>query len=219
MTPEEWRNVPSAQGYMVSNAGKVRGPRGELKPVKHSGGYLQVTLDRRKRMLVHRLVLIAFCGPCPPLHECRHLNGLKTDNRFENLRWGTKRENCSDRKLHGTENIGERNGQSKIGPSTVAMIRDSNVSAPELSETTGLSVSHVRQIMCGGHWTNLPVPAPRARLHANRGERNGQCKLNEEHVIAIRSSDESQSSLARTFGVSQGTISRIKLRKKWAYIP
>jgi hypothetical protein len=34
---------------------------------------------------VHQLVAEAFGGPCPPGHKLVHLNGIKTDNRWENL--------------------------------------------------------------------------------------------------------------------------------------
>src|SRR5262249_12949164 len=37
-----------------------------------------------------------------PHHEVRHLNGIRTDNRPENLAWGTKSENMQDAVRHGT---------------------------------------------------------------------------------------------------------------------
>jgi hypothetical protein len=46
---------------------------------------------------VHRLVLLAFMGPCPKGMGCRHvnvrhLNGVRNDNRIENLCWNTRRK-------------------------------------------------------------------------------------------------------------------------------
>jgi len=41
-------------------------------------------------------------GPCPEGHVTRHLNGDPTDNRLENLRWGTRSENQRDSVKHGT---------------------------------------------------------------------------------------------------------------------
>lgn len=51
-----------------------------------------------------------------------------------------------------------------------------------------------------------------------RGERNGAVVLNESNVLAIRSSNESQTALARQFGVTQSAISLIKSRKTWTHI-
>lgn len=54
-----------------------------------------------------------------------------------------------------------------------------------------------------------------------RGSRHPKSKLTEDDVLAIRqrfSVGESQSTLARVFGVSQSMISLIVLRKKWAHI-
>jgi len=39
---------------------------------------------------VHRLVLLAFMGPCPKGMRCRHLNGVRNDNRLVNLCWNRK---------------------------------------------------------------------------------------------------------------------------------
>ncbi len=53
------------------------------------------------------------------------------------------------------------------------------------------------------------------RMHV--GESNYNAKLTDEIVGAIKASDESQSALARTYGVSQSIISRIKSGKAWRY--
>lgn len=42
---------------------------------------------------IHQIVLEAFCGPCPDGMEVLHGNGIRTDNRLSNLRYGTRSEN------------------------------------------------------------------------------------------------------------------------------
>jgi hypothetical protein len=51
-----------------------------------------------------------------------------------------------------------------------------------------------------------------------RGTRNHVAKLTEEDVLKIRASDEKQQALADRYGVTQVCISRIKLRKVWAWL-
>ncbi len=68
-------------------------------------GYPHVSVlmpdGRHRPYPVHRMVLFAWKRPDTPGEVCRHLNGIKTDNRPVNLEWGTESENVRDRDLHG----------------------------------------------------------------------------------------------------------------------
>ena len=75
-----------------------------MKPKLHRG-YQYVSLQqgpRIKQKQVHRLVLETFVEPCPEGMECCHNNGIRTDNKLENLRWDTKSNNSIDSIKHGT---------------------------------------------------------------------------------------------------------------------
>lgn len=108
MSNEHWKDVPKYEGmYQVSNLGNVRSFRRSkepklLKPGRMPSGHLSVALGRHSSRCVHELVLLAFVGEKPHKHECRHLNGNPSDNRLENLKWGTRRENILDAVAHGT---------------------------------------------------------------------------------------------------------------------
>ena len=54
---------------------------------------------------IHQLVLEAFVGFREEGQQCRHLNGVRNDNRLENLVWGTPKENTGDSIRHGTKNF------------------------------------------------------------------------------------------------------------------
>lgn len=98
-----YRLVAEDPGYRVGTDGSVwsriefrRGPvvrYGDwkrLKPTPNRDGYLFVKIRGRNRR-VHRLVLEAFVGPCPPGMECRHLDDDPRNNRLDNLAWGDPR--------------------------------------------------------------------------------------------------------------------------------
>lgn len=63
---------------------------------KESHGYPTITLKKnslRKSYKVSRLVALAFIPNPNNLPVVMHLNNIRTDNRAENLRWGTPKEN------------------------------------------------------------------------------------------------------------------------------
>lgn len=105
---ERWAWIPGYEYiYKVSDRGSIRSLGGRVlraHPINEIG-HLQVGLSKdgvRKTKYIHRAVLEAFVGPCPPGMQCRHLNGDAGDNRLENLAWGTPSEDNYDRVRHGT---------------------------------------------------------------------------------------------------------------------
>jgi len=154
---EVWKDVPGYEGfYQVSNLGRVKSmaririagrggaqqlPERLKKPGKTKFGYIVVGLYRNskcKQCWMHRLVLEAFIGPRPHKMETRHLDGDKTNNRLENLKWGTIEENWEDKRRHGTAPVGERNGQAVLTEDAVRKMR--------IMHKQGHSRSHIARI-------------------------------------------------------------------------
>lgn len=114
---ESWKPVVGYEGiYEVSDLGRIRSlarldSRGRRRSAKiralsrQKSGHLTVGLCRsgaKKSAGVHRLVLEAFVGPCPPGMEACHWNDIPDDNRLENLRWDTRSANAADSVRNGT---------------------------------------------------------------------------------------------------------------------
>jgi hypothetical protein len=99
---EIWKDIPGFLEYQVSNLGRVKSFKGKkekiLRPFYTGSGYLQVGLTqcgRQNLKYVHRLVLWAFEGH-PKGRQCDHINMIKDDNRIENLRWVTRKQNMKN---------------------------------------------------------------------------------------------------------------------------
>lgn len=111
---EQWRPVVGYEGlYEVSDRGRVRSylrrPDGQLLNTSprgrgqgHLGGTLTSADGSKRGFFVHQEVAKAFLGPAPFEDAIvRHLNDIPTDNRVENLAWGTRLENQQDAVRNG----------------------------------------------------------------------------------------------------------------------
>lgn len=123
---EEWREIPGWPGYEASSLGQIRSKHGIKALFPDIKGYLRVKVwqhSKSRNMRVSGLVALAFHGPAPAGHVVRHINGINTDNRAENLAYGTRSENEQDKVLHGTALLGEKHHQAKLTNAQVLAIR------------------------------------------------------------------------------------------------
>ena len=167
---EIWKLVPAFEEfYEVSSWGRVRsleryvpavcGARSlrlgrVLKPLKTPNGYLQVALSVgyvRTVKLVHRLVLEAFVGPCPPRCQACHQDNDRLNNRIVNLRWDTASANGLDKRRHGTALVGERNPASRLTDQHVAILKDMGSLFPawQWAETMGVHQTTISRVLRG----------------------------------------------------------------------
>ena len=117
---EQWRDIDGFEGlYEVSDLGRVRSLDREVERLTRWGGltlyrykghvlrlqrcsnkYYFVRLGKGRSHLVHRLVAAAFI-PGDTNLQVNHKNGIRNDNRAENLEWVT----CSENHFHSYETL------------------------------------------------------------------------------------------------------------------
>lgn len=175
---EIWKDITGYEGYyQISNFGEVKSlsktitrkngvkvfmPEKILKQTLSNPGYYSLILSKdtiKKNFRVHRLIASAFLPNTNQKKEVNHINGIKTDNRIENLEWSTSSEN----KIHAFKtglkkpsNLkGIKNGRCKLTEINVLQIRKSALSNKELSIIYCVTPELIGQIKNRKRWIHI----------------------------------------------------------------
>jgi len=162
-----YRRVPGHGNLVAKPDGTIwRHSRGVWRRANLHGdrhGYSVVKVresGQNRNLLVHTAILSAFVGPRPSGGVCRHLDGNRSNNRLENLCWGTVRENYADAVCHGTAMVGSLQSQSKLTEDEVREIRRRAKSGPygvqqELAREFGVSHTVISHVVSGKAWCHV----------------------------------------------------------------
>lgn len=142
-------------GYTFNaDQGVVIGKRGQPVGRVCSRGYVEVH-DGRSTYRAHRMIWQHVHGPIPDGMEINHKNGIKTDNRIENLELVTRSENALHASRTGlTDYAGECNGRAKLDDTAVRVIRTSKHKTRVLAAAFGVSVSTINRVRAGRVWSH-----------------------------------------------------------------
>lgn len=125
-----------------------------IKTVQRKTGYINVGLNRNNKHFVlplHRLVAMAFVPNPDNKPEVNHINGVKHDNRADNLEWVTHSENIK----HSYTTLGKkRNPHFNVYRKWVACIKDGKIidkfhGTREASRQTGIRQARISECCLG----------------------------------------------------------------------
>jgi hypothetical protein len=225
--------IPNFPGYFATDEGQILSYKRGVARIRqaHLSGsrYLILSLWNNgvaTNRSVHSLVLEAFVGPRPtPLHQVRHLNGIRIDNRLENLAWGTASENANDRKDHGTQVLGSRVGTNQLTEQDVINLRQEIVAGATLNRLAmryNVNATTIYFAAVGINWphvhSSVSINDVKIALERNRHRAPSTTRLSVEDVVLIRqrlATGEKAAHIAKDFNVNRRTISAIKWDRIW----
>lgn len=153
---EQWRDIPGYNGeYKISNKGRVMHCR-ILKHHNHTTGYIHFVI-RNKCKKQHRLVAESWIEKVPGKDVVNHKNGIKNDNRIENLEWRTQNENMKHAYAMGLKPRmnGSSHPNSKLKESDVIDIINSSGPPTALAKKYNITATTVSNIRKGILWKSI----------------------------------------------------------------
>ena len=141
-TEEKFKPIIGYEGlYEVDNLGSIKNTKTNriLKPITNKIGYNVVNLRKNNKTInhkIHRLISIAFIPNLKNKPQVNHINGIKTDNRIENLEWATAKENS---------NHAQRTGLCYAGNISRGLILEKKNNKQTLDLYTGIVFDSMKQ--------------------------------------------------------------------------
>lgn len=231
MDKEIWKDIDGYDGlYQVSNLGNVRSfKRGKLRIMAFSTnkyGYHKITLHDnkvKKHTTIHQLVAKAFIPNPENKPQVNHINGIRNDNRLENLEWCTAKENTNHSiEILNSRKIGEHHSCSILDTKTVLLIVDLDKKGfliKEISNITGVKSSTINNVINGRSWSHITnIYNPKGRVYGDKSKRAILKNDDAIDIVKLRRDGTSVKDIAKTYRVSIGLIYSILEGRSWSKV-
>lgn len=174
---EKWKIIEEFLKYLIRNKGRIKilSTLEDKKVFVKDDGYIATTLGNGKQnyKYVHRLVADAFVNSKHEKPQVNHINGIKGDNRAENLEWVIPAENIrhaidtgllkykkKGKEIKNSKHLkGEKVSSSKLSPEEVIEIRVlwdfKEYKKVELAEIYGVNESTIRDVITRRQWKHI----------------------------------------------------------------
>jgi hypothetical protein len=136
-------------------------------------GYGDIRIGEHKKF-AHREICCRAHGPPPtPSHEAAHSCNVRSCVNYKHIRWATRIENESDKKIHGTRykvwehNNGVRSSSARLTEDQVHWIRhqlELGIHIWEIAKHLGMGTTSIRNIRDNRKWCSLPKQDPYIQL-------------------------------------------------------
>lgn len=128
-----------------------------LKICKNERGYKYVSIEKHKHKSHHRLLAECFIPNPLNLDQINHINGIRDDNRLDNLEWCNSSHNQKHAYKMGLHApmIGDRNHRAKLSNIDVGIIRDcfnAGFRGKDIARYFNVSASAISMIKRNQNW-------------------------------------------------------------------
>lgn len=220
---EQFKTLKKYPHLEIGSFGTIRCRESKVPylPIEDASGYWRVNVGMKNGHYIHRMVCEAFHGPKPGVrYTVNHRDGVKGNNRADNLEWLTIRENLLHAVEMGLIARGEDHHNARFTNEEIVEMRERRVrgeTTVQLAKAFKTSPGHVSEITRGRMWPEAGGPI----YHAKTRKTYDRGKLKPHQVREIRRQSAlgvKHRILAEKYGVEPTAIAKVVHHLSWPHV-